>query len=50
MDFRKIELNKMNLRVTETDLVLLLNDVIDTFSGFAKQHNIDYRLITRNRN
>lgn len=47
MDFRKIELNKMNLRVTETDLVLLLNDVIDTFSGFAKQHNIDCRLITK---
>ena len=47
MDFRKIELNKMDLRVTETDLVLLLNDVIDTFSGFAKQHNIDCRLITK---
>ena len=47
MDFRKIEMNKMKLRVTETDLVLLLNDVIDTFSGFAKQHNIDCRLITK---
>lgn len=47
MDFRKIELNKMDLKVTETDLVLLLNDVIYSFSGFSKQHNIDCRLITK---
>lgn len=47
MDFRKIELNKMNLRITETDLVLLLNDVMYSFSGFAKLHHIDCRLITK---
>lgn len=47
MDFRRIELNKMNLKVNETDLVPLLNDILYPFSGFAKQHNIDCRLITK---
>lgn len=47
MDFRKIDLNKMNLRVIETDIVLLLNEVIYSFSSFSKQNDIDCRLITK---
>jgi len=47
MDFRKLELNKMKLELQETDLVVFLQDIIQAFSGFAKQHHIDCRMITK---
>ena len=47
MDFRKLELNKMKLELQETDLVVFLPDIIQAFSGFAKQHHIDCRMITK---
>ena len=47
MDFRKLELNKMTLRVQETDLLLFVNDLLTVFGGVAKQRNIDFRLITK---
>ncbi len=47
MDFRKLELNKMKLELQETDLVLFLQDIVHAFEGFARQHRIDCRMITK---
>ncbi|MCF3108839.1 substrate-binding domain-containing protein [Niabella sp. CC-SYL272] len=47
MDFRKLELNKMTLRVQETDLVLFVNELLGAFGGLAQQRNIDFRLLTK---
>ncbi|MFT3704458.1 MAG: substrate-binding domain-containing protein [Agriterribacter sp.] len=47
MDFRKLELKKMKLELQEIDLVQFLNDIVNAFAGFAKQHHIDCRLITK---
>ncbi|MBO9592796.1 MAG: substrate-binding domain-containing protein [Niabella sp.] len=47
MDFRKLELNKMMLRVQETDLVLFVNELLQSFEALARQRNIDCRLLTR---
>lgn len=47
MDFRKIELNKMTLKLTNVELVSFLNDIVSSFEGLAKQRRIDCRLITK---
>lgn len=47
MDFRKLELNKMTLRVQETDLVLFVSELLTSFEGLARQRNIDCRLLTK---
>ncbi|MCC7159005.1 MAG: substrate-binding domain-containing protein [Ignavibacteria bacterium] len=47
MDFRKLELNKMRLELQETDLVTFLQDIVNAFAGFAEQHHIDCRIITK---
>lgn len=47
MDFRKLELNKMKLELQETDLVQFLQEIVNAFAVFAKQHHIDCRIITR---
>jgi signal transduction histidine kinase/DNA-binding response OmpR family regulator/ABC-type xylose transport system substrate-binding protein len=49
IDFRKIEFNKMQVKATETDLVLFVNDIVQTFQPVADKRNIDCRLITRER-
>jgi len=49
IDFRKIEFNKMKVRVTETDLVTFTNDVVLVFHDIAAKRNIDCRLLTRER-
>lgn len=46
MDFRKLELNKMKLELQETDLVQFLQEIVNAFAIFAKQHHIDCRIIT----
>ncbi|MGN6436758.1 MAG: substrate-binding domain-containing protein [Agriterribacter sp.] len=46
MDFRKLELNKMKLELQETDLVQFLQEIVHAFSVFAKQNNIDCRILT----
>lgn len=47
MDFRKLELNKMKLELQETDLVQFLQEIVNAFAVFAKQHHIDCRIITK---
>ncbi|MBX2921067.1 MAG: substrate-binding domain-containing protein [Chitinophagaceae bacterium] len=46
MDFRKLELNKMKLELQETDLVQFLQEIVNAFAVFAKQHHIDCRVIS----
>lgn len=46
MDFRKLEFNKMQVRATEIDLVLLAREVVDTFQQMAQKRQIDCRLVT----
>lgn len=49
MDFRKIEAYKMQLQVSENDLILFVDDVISSFKALAKKRNIDLRLISKER-
>ncbi|HQW13940.1 MAG TPA: substrate-binding domain-containing protein [Niabella sp.] len=49
MDFRKIEFNKMKVRVAETDLVSFINDIVLVFHDLAAKRNIDCRLLTKER-
>ncbi|RXK62848.1 response regulator [Lacibacter luteus] len=49
IDFRKIEFNKMQVKATETDLVLFVNEIIQTFQPIAEKRDIDCRLITQER-
>ncbi|MET0298886.1 MAG: substrate-binding domain-containing protein, partial [Flavitalea sp.] len=46
MDFRKIELDKLKLHATENDLVAFTRDIVETFHVLAIKRNIDFRLIT----
>jgi len=50
IDFRKIEVNKMQLRASENDLVSFTNEIAGTFNTLAKKRNIDLRVITKERN
>lgn len=47
MDFRKIEENKMKLKVQQTDIVSFTEDIIKSFEVLARQRQIDCRLITK---
>jgi signal transduction histidine kinase/DNA-binding response OmpR family regulator len=47
MDFRKLELSKMTLRVQETDLVLFVNELLSSFEALAQQRGIDFRFFTK---
>lgn len=49
IDFRKIEFNKMKVKVAETDLVTFTNDVVLVFHDIAVKRNIDCRLLTKER-
>lgn len=44
LDFRKIQNQKMKLLVEETDLISLLQKVMDSFRLIAKEKNIDYQM------
>ncbi len=49
MDFRKIEAGKMQLHVSENDIVQFTDTIVDTFRSLAKKRNIDVRLIAKRR-
>lgn len=44
LDFRKIENRKMKLLLERTDVILLLQQVAESFRLIAKEKNIDFRL------
>lgn len=50
LDFRKIETDKMQVQVAETNLVAFIEDILASFKGLAKKSNIDLRLISKHRN
>lgn len=43
IDYRKIDVNKMNIQVSEIDLVTFLEDIVDSFKSLAQKRNIDLR-------
>jgi len=47
MDFRKIEIDMLKLRVSENDIVIFLNQIIEAYSDLSKKRNIDLRFITK---
>lgn len=46
IDYRKIEHDKMLLRVSENNIVEFLKDILDSFQHSARKRNIDIRLVT----
>jgi signal transduction histidine kinase/DNA-binding response OmpR family regulator len=46
IDYRKIEHDKMILRVSQNNIVAFLNDILESFQYSAKKKNIDIRLVT----
>jgi signal transduction histidine kinase/DNA-binding response OmpR family regulator len=46
MDFRKIELNKMQLHVSNNDLVAFTKEIFDSFQTLAKNKNISFQFFT----
>lgn len=48
LDFRKVEVGKMDLRLQRLNLPQLLNDRLQSFMLMAQAHKIDLSLITRN--
>ena len=49
MDFRKIEASRMQLKVTENDMVAFIEDIAESFYPLSKKRNIDFRVITTER-
>jgi signal transduction histidine kinase/CheY-like chemotaxis protein/AraC-like DNA-binding protein len=49
MDFRKIELKKMKLHVSENDLVAFTHEIVSSFGVLAKNKNIDLEFLTSER-
>lgn len=45
MDFRKIELGKLQMRPTENDFVAFVKDITDSFRNHAQKKQIDFQLI-----
>ncbi len=48
MEFRKIEKGKMEIFPQKTDIVLILNDIYDSFKSMAESKNIDFDLNMKN--
>jgi signal transduction histidine kinase/AraC-like DNA-binding protein len=46
MDFRKIEIDKLRIKVSENDMVSFLNQIIEAYKRFAHKRNIDLRFFT----
>lgn len=46
LDFRKIQNQKMKLLIEESNLIPLLQKVMDNFKLIAKEKNIDYQLVS----
>ena len=49
MDFRKIELKKMELKVSENDLVGLVQEIVNSYKVMAKSKNIDLEFLINER-
>jgi signal transduction histidine kinase/DNA-binding response OmpR family regulator len=49
IDFRKIEVNKMQLNASENDMVSFVPEITGAFIALAKKRNIDFRIITKER-
>lgn len=47
LDFRKIQKDKMKLKIKEIDLVSFVRDIYVHFIPIAKHKNIDYKFITK---
>lgn len=50
IDFRKIEVNKMQLHASENDLVQFTNEIIEPFKALASKRKIDLRIVSKHRN
>ena len=42
LDFRKIQKNKMKLRIEKIDVVPFVHRIMDNFEGLAEDHHIDF--------
>ncbi len=49
MDFRKIELDKLQLKASENDFIAFVTDIMDAFKDLAAKRNIDFRLLTKEK-
>ncbi|MGK7393566.1 MAG: hybrid sensor histidine kinase/response regulator transcription factor [Candidatus Cyclobacteriaceae bacterium M3_2C_046] len=49
MDFRKIENNKMKLKVSENDMVQFIEEIKSTFEHWSVTKNIDFKFITKEK-
>ncbi len=49
MDFRKIELKKMELKVSENDLVGFVQEIVNSYKVLAKSKNIDLEFLINER-
>jgi signal transduction histidine kinase/DNA-binding response OmpR family regulator len=46
IDFRKIEVGKMQLKATENDLISFVSEIVNSYKSIANKKNIDLRIIT----
>jgi len=49
MDFRKIEVDKMRLKVSENNLIAFVSEIVESYKSIAYKENIDLRFITNER-
>lgn len=49
IDFRKIELDKMKLKASKTDIIQFISEIEKSYRTIALKRNIDLRLITTER-
>ncbi len=49
MDFRKVEVEKMQLKASENDLVFFTTEILQSYQSIAQKRNIDLRLMTNER-
>lgn len=47
LDFRKIQNNKMKMRVQQIDLIPFTKHIMENFNNLADEHQIDFKLDTR---
>lgn len=47
LDFRKIQNNKMKMRVQQIDLIPFTKHVMENFNNLADEHQVDFKLDTR---
>ena len=49
IDFRRIEVDKMNIRASENDIIPFISEIIHAYKAIAHKRNIDLRLFTTER-